>query len=155
MRTALGELESRVGETEGLAETYNTSIAAANDSSSSLLYPSSTTTNVPLQQHTSSQDFLDSGHPTRYPPDLTRSAIDPGEKNASDERIASTTSVATSVTPRKVSSDDASSGDVRLEDIELMIDSDYSGILRPTVEKAIKKKWSRIIGQEFDVVVSS
>nr|XP_045621900.1 patj homolog [Procambarus clarkii] len=44
--------------------------------------------------------------------------------------------------------------DVRLEDIELMIDSDYSGDLRPSVENAIDRKWSRIVGPEFEIVVA-
>lgn len=43
--------------------------------------------------------------------------------------------------------------DVRLEDIELMIDSDYSGELRPSVENAVERKWSRIVGHEFEIVV--
>lgn len=46
------------------------------------------------------------------------------------------------------------SSDVRLEDIELMIDTNYSGELRPSVESAIERKWSRIVGPEFDIVVS-
>lgn len=44
--------------------------------------------------------------------------------------------------------------DVRLEDIELMIDTNYSGDLRSSVESAIQRKWSRIVGPEFDIVVS-
>ena len=46
------------------------------------------------------------------------------------------------------------SSDVRLEDIELMIDTNYSGDLRPSVESAIHRKWSRVVGAEFDIVVS-
>ncbi|KAK7081788.1 hypothetical protein SK128_023236, partial [Halocaridina rubra] len=46
------------------------------------------------------------------------------------------------------------SSDTRLEDIELMIDTDYSGELRPSVENAIERKWSRIVGPEFEIVVA-
>ncbi|RXG73337.1 Patj-like protein, partial [Armadillidium vulgare] len=46
------------------------------------------------------------------------------------------------------------SNDIRLEDIELLIDTDYAGELRPSVENAIVRKWSRIVGPDFDIVVA-
>ncbi|KAF2344117.1 PDZ domain [Trinorchestia longiramus] len=39
------------------------------------------------------------------------------------------------------------------EDLELLIDRQYSGPLRPTTETAIKKKWARIMGPDMDIVV--
>lgn len=36
----------------------------------------------------------------------------------------------------------------------MLIDDDYSGPLKPTVEAAIQAKWSKILGPDVDIVVS-
>ena len=41
------------------------------------------------------------------------------------------------------------------EDLELLIDRDYSGSLQPPVAAAIKRKWSRILGPDMDIVVGT
>ena len=43
---------------------------------------------------------------------------------------------------------------VLLEDLEKLIDSDYRGEIRPEVETAIQLKWGKILGDEYDIVVS-
>ncbi|ODM96114.1 Multiple PDZ domain protein [Orchesella cincta] len=44
--------------------------------------------------------------------------------------------------------------DMDLEDLELLIDTRYEGEILATVEAAIMAKWSKIMGQEVEVVVS-
>ncbi|XP_072157075.1 multiple PDZ domain protein isoform X4 [Bemisia tabaci] len=48
---------------------------------------------------------------------------------------------------------EANNADVDLESIEMLIDDDYSGPLKPTVEAAIQAKWSKILGPDVDIVV--
>ena len=43
---------------------------------------------------------------------------------------------------------------VLLEDLEKLIDSDYHGQIKPEVETAIQLKWGKILGDEYDIVVS-
>ncbi|CAL4121137.1 unnamed protein product, partial [Meganyctiphanes norvegica] len=62
---------------------------------------------------------------------------------------------ATTNVPHDLSASSPDANDAaRLEDIELMIDNDYQGGIRPSVENAICRKWSRIVGPEFDIVVA-
>lgn len=49
---------------------------------------------------------------------------------------------------------EASNHDVELDDVELLIDMDYEGPLKPTVEAAIRTKWSKIMGPDVEIVVS-
>ena len=49
---------------------------------------------------------------------------------------------------------EASNPDVELDEVELLIDTDYEGGLKPTVESAIKTKWSKIMGPDVEIVVS-
>lgn len=49
---------------------------------------------------------------------------------------------------------ESSNVDVELQDLELLIDDDYKGTLKPTVEAAIKGKWSKIIGSDCEIIVS-
>uniref|UniRef100_A0A0A9YHT4 Multiple PDZ domain protein n=1 Tax=Lygus hesperus TaxID=30085 RepID=A0A0A9YHT4_LYGHE len=48
---------------------------------------------------------------------------------------------------------EASNPDVELDDVELLIDTDYEGGLKPTVESAIVTKWSKIMGPDVEIVV--
>lgn len=48
---------------------------------------------------------------------------------------------------------DGDSVDVDLEDVELLIDTDYAGPLKPTVEAAIQAKWTKIMGPGVEIVV--
>lgn len=48
---------------------------------------------------------------------------------------------------------DAANNELDLQDIEMLIDSDYEGALKPTVEGAIQAKWQRIIGNDADIIV--
>ena len=50
---------------------------------------------------------------------------------------------------------EAMNPDVALEDVDLLIDDDYSGPLLPSVEAAIQAKWSKIMGPDNEIVVSS
>lgn len=43
---------------------------------------------------------------------------------------------------------------VDIEDVELLIDSNYIGELKPTVEAAIQAKWSKIMGPDVEIVVA-
>lgn len=49
---------------------------------------------------------------------------------------------------------EASNPDVELDDVEQLIDTDYTGPLKPSVEEAIIAKWSKIMGSEVEIVVS-
>lgn len=49
---------------------------------------------------------------------------------------------------------EANNVDIDLEDVELLIDTDYTGPLKPTVEAAIQAKWSKIMGPGVEIVVS-
>ncbi|XP_024085468.1 inaD-like protein isoform X2 [Cimex lectularius] len=48
---------------------------------------------------------------------------------------------------------EASNPDVELDDVELLIDTDYEGPLKTSVEEAIKTKWSKIMGPDVEIVV--
>ncbi|BES91019.1 PDZ domain (Also known as DHR or GLGF) [Nesidiocoris tenuis] len=48
---------------------------------------------------------------------------------------------------------EASNPDVELDDVEQLIDTDYTGPLKPSVEEAIIAKWSKIMGSEVEIVV--
>ncbi|KAJ8883354.1 hypothetical protein PR048_015197 [Dryococelus australis] len=49
---------------------------------------------------------------------------------------------------------EAMNPDVMLEDVECLIDTDYTGELKPSVEEAIRAKWSRIMGPDVEIVVA-
>lgn len=49
---------------------------------------------------------------------------------------------------------EAANVDVSLDDVELLIDDDYEGPLKPTVEAAIQAKWGKILGPDVEIVVS-
>lgn len=49
---------------------------------------------------------------------------------------------------------EVASEDLDLEDVELLIDTDYTGPLKPTVEAAIQTKWTKIMGPGVEIVVS-
>ncbi|XP_067003384.2 multiple PDZ domain protein isoform X1 [Anabrus simplex] len=49
---------------------------------------------------------------------------------------------------------EAMNPEVLVEDVELLIDTNYSGELKPTVEAAIQAKWSKIMGPEVEIVVA-
>lgn len=40
-------------------------------------------------------------------------------------------------------------------DLDYLVDDNYSGVLKPSVELAIKSKWSSIMGPDVDIVVSN
>lgn len=44
--------------------------------------------------------------------------------------------------------------EVDLDDVDLLIDQDYEGPLKSSVESAIKKKWAEIMGPDVEIVVS-
>jgi multiple PDZ domain protein len=44
--------------------------------------------------------------------------------------------------------------DLDLEDLEMLIDTRYGGEILPTVEAAIRAKWSKIMGPDCDIVVA-
>lgn len=48
---------------------------------------------------------------------------------------------------------EASNPDVEVDDVDILIDSEYEGPLKPAVEAAIKKKWSEIMGPDVEIVV--
>ncbi|XP_066905977.1 multiple PDZ domain protein isoform X3 [Halyomorpha halys] len=48
---------------------------------------------------------------------------------------------------------EASNLDVEVDNIDILIDSEYEGPLKPAVEAAIKKKWSEIMGPDVEIVV--
>ncbi|KAL1129915.1 hypothetical protein AAG570_012859 [Ranatra chinensis] len=48
---------------------------------------------------------------------------------------------------------EANNPDVEVDDVELLIDADYEGVLKPSVETAIKTKWSKIMGPDVEIVV--
>lgn len=39
-------------------------------------------------------------------------------------------------------------------DLESLIDNNYEGVLKPTVEAALQAKWSSILGPEHEIIVS-
>uniref|UniRef100_A0A1B6GQS6 Multiple PDZ domain protein n=2 Tax=Cuerna arida TaxID=1464854 RepID=A0A1B6GQS6_9HEMI len=48
---------------------------------------------------------------------------------------------------------EAANHDVILGDTDLLIDDDYDGPLKPSVEAAIQAKWSKILGPDVEIVV--
>lgn len=49
---------------------------------------------------------------------------------------------------------EATNNEIDLQDIELLIDDDYEGSLKPTVEAAITAKWQKIIGNDAEIIVN-
>ena len=49
---------------------------------------------------------------------------------------------------------EATNPDVTVDDLEAMIDTDYTGKLNPAVEAAIKAKWGKIMGPDVEIVVN-
>ncbi|XP_042870692.1 multiple PDZ domain protein-like isoform X4 [Penaeus japonicus] len=135
IRTALGDLELNV-EDPVMVEAINPALSAPTSSSTIIAdVPTfSTISNQPLQP-----PVLSSGMNSSY---ATTTNV---------PQLSSTIPQLSSGVPPLSS---GTSTDIRLEDIELMIDSNYSGELRPSVENAIKRKWSRIVGPEFEIVVA-
>lgn len=132
LRSALGELELTGEETEAVEAinpTLHTSLITPP------LHPSATTiiADVPTFSP-STTTTLTHHHLSSY---------------------ATTTTTTTTDVPELSPPPEAPPSDTRLEDIELMIDSNYSGVLPASVEAAINLKWSRIVGPEFDIVVST
>lgn len=135
IRTALGDLEMNV-EDPVMVEAINPALSAPTSSSTIIAdVPTfSTISNQPPQP-----PVLSSGMNSSY---ATTTNV---------PQLSSTIPQLSSGVPPLSS---GTSTDIRLEDIELMIDSNYSGELRPSVENAIKRKWSRIVGPEFEIVVA-
>ena len=48
---------------------------------------------------------------------------------------------------------EGNNNEVRLDDIELMIDTDYVGEIKPPVYAAIVRKWSRKVEPDMEIVV--
>lgn len=48
---------------------------------------------------------------------------------------------------------EAINADVVLEDVERLIDANYAGDLKPSVEAAIQAKWGKIMGVDVEIVV--
>lgn len=46
---------------------------------------------------------------------------------------------------------DVSNNDI---DLDLLIDKNYDGVLKPTVEAALQAKWSNILGPGYEIIVS-
>jgi LEA14-like dessication related protein len=42
---------------------------------------------------------------------------------------------------------------VVVEDMEVLIDTNYAGKLKPTVEAAIRAKWGKVMGPDVEIVV--
>ncbi|KAK4321510.1 hypothetical protein Pmani_007685, partial [Petrolisthes manimaculis] len=129
LRSALDELEMTGEETEAVEAinpTLHTSLITPP------LHPSATTIIADVPTFSSSASTTVTHHHISY---------------------ATTTATTTDV-PELSPPPEAPHSDTRLEDIELMIDSNYSGVLPASVEAAINLKWSRIVGQEFDIVVA-
>lgn len=49
---------------------------------------------------------------------------------------------------------EATNLNVDIRDLEMLIDDDYEGPLKPTVEAAIQAKWNKIIGNDSEIIVS-
>jgi hypothetical protein len=49
---------------------------------------------------------------------------------------------------------EATNPDVVIEDVEALIDTNYVGKLKASVEAAIKAKWGKIMGPDVEIVVS-
>ncbi|KAK7872386.1 hypothetical protein R5R35_007003 [Gryllus longicercus] len=49
---------------------------------------------------------------------------------------------------------EALNAEVMVEDVELLIDTNYIGELKPTVEAAIQAKWAKIMGPDVEIVVA-
>jgi hypothetical protein len=49
---------------------------------------------------------------------------------------------------------EATNPDVVVEDMEMLIDTNYTGKLKPAVEAAIKAKWGKIMGPDVEIVVN-
>ena len=47
---------------------------------------------------------------------------------------------------------DATNNDINLD---LLIDNNYEGALKPTVDAALQAKWSTVLGPEYEIIVSS
>lgn len=131
--SALGELER--GEEESVLEAINPALSPPTSSSTIIA-------DVPTFPSISSQPMQSAGLPAGIASSYATTTNVPQLSSAIPQ-------LSSDVPPL------SSGSDVRLEDIELMIDTNYSGELRPSVEGAIERKWSRIVGPEFDIVVSS
>jgi hypothetical protein len=49
---------------------------------------------------------------------------------------------------------EATNPDVMVDDVEALIDTNYTGQLKPAVEAAIKAKWGKIMGPDVEIVVN-
>lgn len=132
--SALGDLER--GEEESVLEAINPALSLPTSSSTLIA-------DVPTFPSISSQPMQSAGLPAGIASSYATTTNVP--------QLSSTIPQLSSDVPPLSS---GISSDVRLEDIELMIDTNYSGELRPSVESAIERKWSRIVGPEFDIVVA-
>lgn len=47
---------------------------------------------------------------------------------------------------------DVSNNDI---DLDLLIDKNYDGVLKPSVEAALQAKWSNILGPGHEIIVSN
>lgn len=49
---------------------------------------------------------------------------------------------------------EATNPEVTVDDVEALIDTNYTGKLKPAVEAAIKAKWGKIMGPDVEIVVN-
>ncbi len=47
---------------------------------------------------------------------------------------------------------DAAGNDI---DLELLIDNNYEGVLKPSVDAALQAKWSQVLGPSHEIIVSA
>ncbi|XP_063871691.1 multiple PDZ domain protein-like isoform X16 [Scylla paramamosain] len=132
--SALGELER--GEEESVLEAINPALSPPTSSSTIIA-------DVPTFPSISSQPLQSAGLPAGIASSYATTTNVPQLSSAIPQLSSDVPPLSSGI-----------SSDVRLEDIELMIDTNYSGDLRPSVESAIQRKWSRIVGPEFDIVVA-
>ncbi|XP_068249947.1 patj homolog isoform X2 [Palaemon carinicauda] len=161
LRSALGELES--SEDINVVEAINPALSPPPTSSSTIIadVPPLSSVSASVSLHQQPQPILQqlpplSSPPGPLPPPPSSSAA-AGILPSSSSSLSymTTTNVPQLASISQVSSSSGvGSSEARLEDIELMIDSDYVGELRLSVANAIERKWSRIVGPEFDIVVA-
>lgn len=155
IRSALGELES--SEEVNVVEAINPALSPPPTSSSTIIADvpplSSASASISLHHQPLVQQL-----PPPAPAALAPALPPPSAAGILSSSTSSSSYTTTTNVPQLASISQVSSGvgsaDARLEDIELMIDSDYTGELRPSVANAIERKWSRIVGPEFEIVVA-
>nr|CAD7200722.1 unnamed protein product [Timema douglasi] len=91
------------------------------------------------------------GYTNHQAVDVLRSTGQDGEETEIEIEGESHTTIDSNILEQPI---EAMNPDVVIEDVEDLIDSDYTGELHPQVEAAIHAKWSKTMGPDMEIVVA-